>query len=59
MSGRWQYKVVEIEIKLFSGKLTERLQEELDRMGPQGWELVNAVQSSPADSVRMIFKREA
>ena len=59
MSGRWQYKVVEVEIKLFSGKLTERVQEELDRLGVQGWELVNTVQTSPADSFRMIFKREA
>ncbi|PNS09718.1 DUF4177 domain-containing protein [Solilutibacter silvestris] len=59
MSGRWQYKVIEIEITLFSGKLTERMQEELDRMGPQGWELVNTVQANPSSSLRMVFKRGA
>ena len=59
MSGRWQYKVVEIEIKMFGGKLVDHMQQELDRMGAQGWELANTVQTNPADTLRMIFKKEA
>lgn len=59
MSRRWQYKVVEIEFRMFGGKLSERVQEELDRLGPQGWELVSVVQAAPADKLRMYLKREA
>jgi len=58
-ASRWQYKVVELPMKIFGGNLTERLQGELDRFGAQGWELVSVVQSSPADTTRLFFKREA
>jgi hypothetical protein len=56
-SSRWQYKVVEMPFKVFGGKLTDRVQDELDKLGPQGWELVSVVQASPADALRMYFKR--
>ena len=59
MSGRWSYKVVELEIKLFGGNLTQRVQEELDRLGAQGWELVSAVQAAPVDALRLFLKKEA
>lgn len=58
-STRWQYKVVEVPIKLFAGSLTERAQAELDKLGPQGWELVSTVQSSAADTLRLFFKKPA
>jgi hypothetical protein len=58
-SSRWQYKVVEIPFRMFGGKLTDRVQGELDKLGPQGWELVSVVQASPADTLRMYLKREA
>src|SRR3546814_10370913 len=45
MSKRWQYKVVELPYQLFGGKLAERAQAELDKLGAQGWELVSVVQS--------------
>ncbi|MEJ7745988.1 MAG: DUF4177 domain-containing protein [Luteimonas sp.] len=40
MSQRWSYKVVEVPVKLFAGQLGNRVQQELDKLGPQGWELV-------------------
>lgn len=54
---RWQYKVVELPLKLFAGRLTDRAQAELDKLGPQGWELVSTVQSNSADALRMFFKK--
>ena len=58
MSNRWSYKVVELKLKLFGGNLTERVQVELDKLGPQGWELVSVVQSSPVDSLRLYLKKQ-
>jgi len=57
MSQRWSYKVVELPIKLFAGKLGDRVQHELDKFGPQGWELVSVVQASPVDTVRLYLKK--
>lgn len=57
MSTRWTYHVVEIKLQLFGKSFTERTQEELVRLGNQGWELVNAVQSEAADSIRLFLKR--
>ena len=45
MNTRWSYKVLEIPVKLFGGKLTENVQAELDSLGAQGWELVSVVQN--------------
>lgn len=59
MSTRWQYKVVELGLKLFAGKLGERAQAELDKLGAQGWELVSAVQAGPADTLRLYLKKPA
>lgn len=57
MSQRWSYKVVEMPIKLFAGKLGDRVQQELDKLGLQGWELVSVVQASPVDTVRLYLKK--
>ncbi len=59
MSTRWSYQIVEVKLQLFGKSLTDRTQEELSRMGNQGWELVNALQSSAADSVRLFLKKPA
>ncbi|MGN7724705.1 DUF4177 domain-containing protein [Luteimonas sp. 22616] len=58
MSMRWQYKVVELPYQMFGGKLAERAQSELDKLGAQGWELVSAVQAHYADTLRMFLKKE-
>lgn len=57
MSQRWSYKVVEVPFKLFAGKLTDRVQAELDRLGAQGWELVSVGQTSAAEAVRLYLKK--
>lgn len=60
MSTRWQYKVVEVKAGLFGGhKATRRAQEELDRLGTQGWELVAVTQHSSVESIRLFLKRQA
>lgn len=58
MSSRWQYKVVELPYKVFGGKVTERAQAELDKLGQQGWMLVSVVQSHYADALRMFLRKE-
>jgi len=57
MTIRWSYKIVELKVKLFGGSLTERVQQELDKLGPLGWELVSVVQASPVDTLRMYMKK--
>ena len=59
MSQRWMYKVVELPLKLFGGKLGDRVQHELDKLGPQGWELVSVVQAGSADTLRLFLKKTA
>ena len=59
MSTRWQYHVAEIKMQMFGATMTERAQEELTRLGQQGWELVGSVQSSSADSIRLFLKKPA
>lgn len=59
MSSRWNYQVVEVKLQMFGKSMTERAQEELSRLGQQGWELVNAAQSEAADSIRMFLKKPA
>lgn len=57
MSARWQYKVIELPYKLFGGKLAERAQAELDKLGALGWELVSVVQAHSADTMRLFLKK--
>ena len=59
MSKRWDHKVVEITTTLFNSKLTEKIQEELDRHGRQGWELVAVSHTNALDSVRLYLKKES
>lgn len=58
MGTRWSHKVVEVSFSLFGSKLSEKIQAELDKSGALGWELVAVNQSSPADTVRLYFKKE-
>jgi hypothetical protein len=44
---------------MFGKSVTERAQEELNRLGAQGWELVSAVQTNAADSLRLFLKKPA
>ncbi|HMB57385.1 MAG TPA: DUF4177 domain-containing protein [Arenimonas sp.] len=58
---RWQYQVVDIRLKIFgNGKQhAERLQEELNRQGLQGWELVSLLPLPGTLCYRASFKRAA
>lgn len=58
MSKRWIYEVVDLSPNMIAPPMSERLHEELERMGALGWELVSANQVTPFDHVRLIFKKE-
>ncbi len=55
MNGKWQYRVVEVKPK-FIGVRTADLQDELDRQGQQGWELVQVIQNG---TMLMLFLKKA
>jgi hypothetical protein len=57
MSQRWEHQVVEVTTTLFNRKLTEKIQEALDRHARQGWELVAVSHTNAVDSVRLYLKR--
>lgn len=59
MSKRWTYQVIEVKVQMFGKPIAERAQEELTRAGQLGWELVSAVQTNAADSIRLFLKKEA
>jgi hypothetical protein len=59
VSTRWNHQIAEIKVQMFGKSVTERAQEELNRLGAQGWELVSAVQTNAADSLRLFLKKPA
>ena len=60
MSRNWKYLVVEVKTGLMGGLKLETLQEELDKHGRAGWELVNVVHATPTvSSPTLVFKKEA
>ncbi|MBB3275041.1 MULTISPECIES: DUF4177 domain-containing protein [Pseudoxanthomonas] len=59
MSKRWTYQVIEVKPGLMGGLKREDLQNELNRLGAQGWELVNTIVPAPMAAVQMVFKKEA
>ena len=55
---RWKYMVVEVKGSFLTGVVSaERLAEELDKAGTQGWELVQVVQAHPLRGAKLVFKR--
>ena len=58
---RWKYNVVKVKTNPFtSGLQAERLQEELERQGSRGWELVQLVRSQGTwGCAQLIFKKPA
>ncbi len=60
MSKQWKYLVIEVKTGLMGGFKIEALQEELDKHGRLGWELVNVVHATPTiASPTLVFKKEA
>jgi len=58
MSDRWSYKVLELKLKLFGGSMSSRLEDELNRLGKQGWELVSIIQTNSIEPIRCVLKKE-
>lgn len=54
---QWKYQVSEIAPQLLGSSVSERIREELDKLGPQGWELVAVEYNNIA--TRLYFKRPA
>lgn len=56
---RWSYKVIDFKGSFFRATVSvQRMEEELNRLGLQGWELVNAeVAQKPFQPIRAILKR--
>jgi hypothetical protein len=58
MKSKWIYHVVEIKPS-FTGRVKpEHIQEELNRQGAQGWELVNIAFSAATRPCVAAFKKE-
>ncbi len=59
MNKQWKYLVVEVKTGLMGSFKHEALQEELDKQGRLGWELVNVVHATPTiSSPTLVFKKE-
>lgn len=60
MNKHWKYLVVKVPTGLMGGLKPEALQEELDKHGRAGWELVNLIHATPTvASPTLVFKKEA
>lgn len=53
---RWNYRGVEVKPGLF-GLKSQALQDELNRLGAQGWELVSLHQTDALHPARLTLKR--
>lgn len=58
MSRRWKYLAVELSTSWTGALKAQKTQEELDKYGAQGWELVNIIATSTGHSPVMVFKKE-
>ncbi|QOY62211.1 DUF4177 domain-containing protein [Lysobacter sp. H21R4] len=58
MSDQWSYKVLELKPKLLGGSVTVRLEEELNRLGKLGWELVSVTHMHFLEPIRCFLKKE-
>ena len=62
---RWEYRTIKFKLKGFSGGIleTEDFNNELNRLGDQGWELVSSFTSNAAngysrDAVAILKRRK-
>ena len=56
MSERWEYKVIDVTPQI-AGRPGEKVEETLNQMGREGWELVSALRASLLDPPRLYLKR--
>lgn len=57
MTHRWSYQVIEIKPGLLGRFKPQVIQDELNRLGLQGWELVSLVVSSPMAPAIVVLKK--
>ncbi len=56
---RWQYQIIDLPVKMFEGQAAnaQRIQDELNRQGQLGWELVSLLMLTTMSPTRATFKR--
>lgn len=62
MSTRWMFQVVEIKADFWGRRRPAEIQEEINKMGAQGWELVTVTSPGSANlttPMYAFFKRQA
>ncbi|RNF81737.1 DUF4177 domain-containing protein [Montanilutibacter psychrotolerans] len=57
MNTKWTYKILESGPKIFDAPHTERMTDELNRLGAQGWELVSAEFVPLSGNTRLYLKK--
>lgn len=56
--NRWKYEVIEVKPGLMGGFNRDKLREEFDRVGRQGWEMVSFAMSGPGFATIAVFKKK-
>ena len=56
MNTQWEYKVIDITTQI-TGNPGQKVEETLNQMGLQGWELVSALRCSLMEPTRLYLKR--
>ncbi|NYZ61275.1 DUF4177 domain-containing protein [Luteimonas deserti] len=59
MTTRWHYKVETVKLGPMGGLKSELMEERLQALGQQGWELVNAVHATHWGPTLLFLKRPA
>ncbi|WP_101926172.1 MULTISPECIES: DUF4177 domain-containing protein [Luteimonas] len=59
MTTRWQYKIETVKVGTMGGLKPELIEERLQTLGHQGWELVNAVHATQWGPTLLFLKRPA
>ncbi len=56
MNERWEYRVIDVSANL-AGRPGEKVEQTLNELGEQGWELVAALRSNLVEPTRLYLKR--
>ena len=56
MKDAWEYKVIDITPQI-TGSPGQKVEETLNQMGEEGWELVSALRCSLMEPTRLYLKR--